>query len=125
MTIGRPITESRRDGPITVIGATGQQGGAVIDALLKQRIPIRAVTRNPYGTRLVRSLSAGSRWSVKTLRTWIRYGRRLMVRPPLSAMTTHDGPYGPKHEVAHGQVIAAAAADGGVAVPGLQLGRLR
>ena len=29
----------RREGPITVIGATGQQGGAVIDALLEQRIP--------------------------------------------------------------------------------------
>ena len=32
---------SRRDGTVTVIGATGQQGGAVIDALLRQRIHIR------------------------------------------------------------------------------------
>ena len=43
------MTGPRREGPITVIGATGQQGGAVIDALLKQRVPIRAVTRNPNG----------------------------------------------------------------------------
>ena len=43
------MTGSRREGPVTVIGATGQQGGAVIDALLRQRIPIRAVTRNPNG----------------------------------------------------------------------------
>ena len=49
MTTGRGMTASRRDGPITVIGATGQQGRAVIDALLNQRIPIRAVTRNPKG----------------------------------------------------------------------------
>jgi nucleoside-diphosphate-sugar epimerase len=49
MTTGQAMTASRRDGPITVVGATGQQGGAVIDALLKQRVPIRAVTRNPNG----------------------------------------------------------------------------
>jgi hypothetical protein len=35
--------------PITVIVATGRQGGAVVDALLEQRRMVRAVTRNPNG----------------------------------------------------------------------------
>jgi len=42
-------SEAVRDGPITVIGSTGQQGSAVIDALLEKRVPVRAVTRNPNG----------------------------------------------------------------------------
>ncbi|WP_085246277.1 NmrA family NAD(P)-binding protein [Mycobacterium paraense] len=35
--------------PITVTGATGRQGGAVVDTLLEQRRMVRAVTRNPHG----------------------------------------------------------------------------
>lgn len=33
------------DGPVTVIGATGQQGGAVVDALVNQAVPVRAAFR--------------------------------------------------------------------------------
>jgi NAD(P)-dependent dehydrogenase (short-subunit alcohol dehydrogenase family) len=57
MTTGQVITGSRREGPITVIGATGQQGGAVVDALLEHRVPLRAVTRNPNGDK-ARALAA-------------------------------------------------------------------
>jgi uncharacterized protein YbjT (DUF2867 family) len=36
------MTASQLDGPITVMGATGQQGGAVIDVLL-QAVPVAVV----------------------------------------------------------------------------------
>jgi uncharacterized protein YbjT (DUF2867 family) len=112
MTTGRQaMTASRRDGPITVIGATGQQGGAVIDALLKQRIPIRAVTRNPNGDN-ARTLAKrevevvyGDLEDVDSVRAAFDGVAAAF------AMTTHDGLDGPKREVAHGRVIAAAAAD--------------
>ena len=32
--------------PIAVLGATGQQGGATVDALLDRGLPVRAITRN-------------------------------------------------------------------------------
>ena len=45
-----PIQHSRRDSgmTITMIGATGQQGSAVIDALIDRNASVRAVTRNPH-----------------------------------------------------------------------------
>ncbi|OBF44713.1 hypothetical protein A5787_12970 [Mycobacterium sp. 852002-50816_SCH5313054-b] len=38
-----------RDGPVTVIGATGQRGGAVVEALLNRSVPVRSATRNLNG----------------------------------------------------------------------------
>jgi uncharacterized protein YbjT (DUF2867 family) len=114
MTIGQPITESRRDGPITVVGATGQQGGAVIDALLEQRIPIRAVTRNPYGDKARRLVERGVAVVCANLEDADSVRVAFDGAAAAFAMTTHDGPEGPKQEVAHGQVIAAAAADTGL-----------
>jgi uncharacterized protein YbjT (DUF2867 family) len=114
MTIGRPITESRRDGPITVIGATGQQGGAVFDALLEQRIPIRAVTRNPYGDKARMLVERGVAVVSAHLEDVDSVRVAFDGAAAAFAMTTHDGPDGPKREVAHGQVIAAAAADAGL-----------
>ena len=32
--------------PIAVLGATGQQGSATVDALLDRGLPVRAITRN-------------------------------------------------------------------------------
>lgn len=42
--------------PYVVVGATGGQGGAVVDALLDRELPVRAVVRDP-GSRRARSLS--------------------------------------------------------------------
>ena len=50
---------SRRDGTVTVIGATGQQGGAVIDALLGSGFAFARSLETRTATRVVRSLSAG------------------------------------------------------------------
>ena len=38
-------------GAIAVFGATGQQGGAVVDALLDHNSPVRALVRNPQSVR--------------------------------------------------------------------------
>jgi uncharacterized protein YbjT (DUF2867 family) len=105
------MTASRRDGPIAVIGATGQQGGAVIDALLEQRIPIRAVTRNPNGDKARTLAKRGVEVVYADLEDVDSVCAAFDCAAAAFAMTTHDGPDGPKREVAHGRVIAAAAAD--------------
>lgn len=107
-------SRSRREGPVTVIGATGQQGGAVVDALLRRSVPIRAATRNPQGDKARALVRRGVQvvWAdaedVDSVRTAFDGATAAF------AMTTHDGPDGPEHEVAHGRVIAAAAADAGL-----------
>jgi uncharacterized protein YbjT (DUF2867 family) len=111
MTTRQAMTESRRDGPITVIGATGQQGGAVIDALLKQRIPIRAVTRNPNGDKARTLAERGAEVVYADLEGVDSMRAAFDGAAAAFAMTTHDGLDGPKREVAHGRVIAVAAAD--------------
>jgi uncharacterized protein YbjT (DUF2867 family) len=108
------MTGSRRDGPITVIGATGQQGGAVIDALLKQTIPIRAVTRNPNGDKGRTLAERGVEVVYADLENVDSVRAAFDGAAAAFAMTTHDGLDGPKREVAHGQVIATAAADAGL-----------
>lgn len=108
------MTGSRRDGPITVIGATGQQGGAVIDALIKQRIAIRAVTRNPNGDKARTLAQRGVEVVCADLEDVDSVRAALEGAAAAFAMTTHDGLDGPKREVAHGRVIAAAAADAGL-----------
>jgi uncharacterized protein YbjT (DUF2867 family) len=105
---------SRRGGPIIVIGATGQQGGAVIDALLKQRIPIRAVTRNPNGDKARTLAERGVEVVYADLEDADSVRAAFDGAAAAFAMTTHDGLDGPKREVGHGRVIAAAAADAGL-----------
>jgi len=39
------------NGTIAVFGATGQLGGAVVDALLERKAPVRALVRNPHSER--------------------------------------------------------------------------
>jgi uncharacterized protein YbjT (DUF2867 family) len=107
-------SESRRDGPITVIGATGQQGGAVVDALLKRAVPIRAVTRNPNGDKARSLAQRGVEVVCADLEEVDSVRAAFDGAAAAFAMTTHDGPDGPKREVAHGRVIAAAAADAGL-----------
>ncbi len=56
----RPTTNDRTDkkGTVLVLGATGQQGGAVADALRASGWPVRALVRAPGGEKAQR-LSAG------------------------------------------------------------------
>src|ERR1700757_4755352 len=81
MTTGQAMTGPRREGPITVIGATGQQGGAVIDALLKHRIPHPC-----HGFRRAwAALRHDERREVnkqKVHRLWCQEGLQVRVRSP-------------------------------------------
>ena len=104
-------SEGIRGGPITVIGATGQQGGAVIDALLEQRVPIRALTRNPNGDKARALATRGVEVVRADLEDVDSVRAAFDGAAAAFAMTTHDGPDGPTREVANGRVIAAAAAD--------------
>jgi uncharacterized protein YbjT (DUF2867 family) len=97
-----------------VIGATGQQGGAVVDALLERAVPIRAVTRNPNGDRARTLAQRGVEVEFADLEDVDSVRAAFDGAAAAFAMTTHDGPDGPKREVAHGRVIAAAAADAGL-----------
>ena len=104
-------SESRREGPITVIGATGQQGGAVVDALVKRGVPVRAVTRNPNGDKARTLAERGVEVEWADLEDVDSVRAAFDGAAAAFAMTTHDGPDGPRREVAHGQVIAAAATE--------------
>jgi uncharacterized protein YbjT (DUF2867 family) len=107
-------SEAVRDGPITVIGSTGQQGSAVIDALLEKRVPVRAVTRNPNGDKARALDERGVEVVYADLEDVDSVRAAFDGAAAAFAMTTHDGLDGPKREVAHGRVIAAAAADAGL-----------
>src|ERR1700730_12322366 len=110
MMTGQAMTGSRRDGPITIIGATGQQGSAVIDAVLKQRIPIRAVARNPNGDRARTLVQRGVEVVCADLDDVDSVRVAFDGAAAAFAMTTHDGLDGPRRAVAHGRVIARGAA---------------
>src|SRR5260370_32405044 len=101
MTTGQAMTGPRREGPITVIGATGQQGGAVIGALLKHRIPIRAVTRNPNGDK-ARALVQRGVEVVRADLEDVDSVRAALDGPAAAfALDCHHGPVGPRLQVAH------------------------
>ncbi|MGA8546141.1 MAG: NmrA/HSCARG family protein [Mycobacterium sp.] len=107
-------SESPRERPITVMGATGQQGGAVVNALLNLAVPIRAVTRNPNGDRARTLAKRGVEVAYADLEDADSVQAAFDGAAAAFAMTTHDGPDGPKREVTHGRVIATAAADAGL-----------
>lgn len=108
------MTRSRHERPITVIGATGQQGGSVVDALVNRAVPIRAVTRSPNGDK-ARALAQRGVEVVRADLDDVDSVRAAFDGAAAAfAMTTHDGPAGPNREVTHGRVIAAAAADAGL-----------
>ena len=100
--------------PYAVIGATGQQGGAVVDALLTAGRPVRALVRD-VGSDKSRALAdrgvtpmRGDIDDADSLVSALRGVTALFV------MTTFAGPKGTAGEVEHGQMIADAAARAGV-----------
>jgi uncharacterized protein YbjT (DUF2867 family) len=103
--------ELYRGGPIAVIGATGQQGGAVADALLANGVPIRAITRSPHSTQATTLAARGAEIIVADL-DHIDSVRTAFDGVAASfAMTSHDGPDGIEREITHGRTIARAASD--------------
>jgi uncharacterized protein YbjT (DUF2867 family) len=97
---------------IAVVGATGQQGGAVARALLDAGASVRALVRDPAratdladrGAELVRADLADP----GSLRSAFTGAQRVF------AMTTPFGEGGPDAEVQQGTAVVDAAADAGV-----------
>lgn len=100
--------------PIAVVGATGQQGGAVVDALLEQGAAVRAVVRSPDGD-AARALAArgvevvrGDQEDRAALTSALRGTAAMFL------MTTFAGPDATDGEVRRGRIAAQAAADAAV-----------
>lgn len=100
--------------PFAVIGATGQQGGAVVDALLAAGHPVRALVRDP-GSAKSRALAHRQ----VTLVHADQDDADSMVAAldgvaALFMMTTFAGPKGTEGEIEHGRAMADAAVRAGV-----------
>ncbi len=100
--------------PYAVIGATGQQGGAVIDALLAAGRAVRALVRDPGS---VKSRALADR-GVSLVRAEQDDPESMVAAlggvGALFMMTTFAGPKGTDGEVEHGRAIADAAVRAGV-----------
>jgi uncharacterized protein YbjT (DUF2867 family) len=110
----RSMTQSPQN-PVAVIGATGQQGGAVVDELLRRGAAVRAIVRDP-GSEKSRALAArgvilvlGDQDAPEGMTDALAEVRSLFF------MTTYDpSTGGPEGEANRGQAVAAAAARAGV-----------
>lgn len=105
---------SNSDATYAVIGATGQQGGAVVDALLERGAAVRGLTRDPESAS-ARTLSdrgvsvvAADLDEPETLRAAFSDVEGVF------AMTTFASARGTEGEVEHGKAIGDAAAAAGV-----------
>jgi uncharacterized protein YbjT (DUF2867 family) len=93
---------------ITVIGATGQQGSAVIDALIDRNASVRAVTRNPHSDNAIKLSDRGVEVVSADLDDVSSVRDALDGAQSAFAMTTYDGPAGTEGEVGQGRTIAEA-----------------
>jgi uncharacterized protein YbjT (DUF2867 family) len=94
---------------IAVIGATGQQGGAVVAALLDRDVPVRAVVRD--AAKAHQLAARGVEVTVADLDDGESLRRAFTGVAAVFAVTTFTGPLGTEGEVAHGRAIADAAHD--------------
>ena len=99
---------------IAVVGATGKQGGAVVDALLERGTTVRALTRDD-GSDRARALAARG-VEVVVVDAEDRAATRAALDgvSALSLMTTFSGEDGPRGETRRGIVLVEAARDAGV-----------
>ncbi len=93
--------------PIAVIGATGQQGGAVVAALLDRGAPVRAVVRD--AGKADHLAERGAAVAVADLDDGDALRTAFDGVGAVFAMTTMTGPSATDGEVAHGRAIADAA----------------
>lgn len=98
---------------IVVVGATGQQGGSVVDALLERGARVRALVRDPDAPRAQRLAERGVELSPGELDDPASLDRLFAGVDGAFAMTTPRG--GIEHETASG--ISAADAAARAAVP--------
>ena len=102
--------------PILVLGATGGQGGAVCEALLRRGAPVRAYVRNPASATAEALSSRGVELAQGTLDDLGSLAAAMRTSTAVFAMTSpFEG--GVDAEIEQGRTILAAAAE--TAVPHL------
>lgn len=101
-------------GLIAVVGATGKQGGAVVDALLERGAAVRAITRDAHSERSVALAERGVEVVVADAEDPAATRAALAGVSTLSLMTTFSGEDGPRGEVRRGIALVEAARDAGV-----------
>jgi uncharacterized protein YbjT (DUF2867 family) len=101
-------------GTIAVLGATGQQGSATVDALLDRGLPVRAITRN-VDSAAARALTkrdvavvAGDLETPESIRVAFEGAAAAF------AMTSFTAPRGAEGEISHGRAILDAAQGAGL-----------
>jgi len=100
--------------PVAVVGATGQQGSATVDALLDRGMPVRALTRNTDGAAARALAERGVEVVSADLDTPESIRRAFDGAAVAFAMTTFGGQGGTEGEVAQGKVIGEAAQAAGL-----------
>ena len=100
--------------PYAVIGATGQQGGAVVDALINAGEPVRALVRDLGSGKSQALADRGIPLVHADLDDPDSLTSAFLGVGALLIMPTFAGPKGTEGEVEHGQVIADAAVRAGV-----------
>ncbi|WP_410809735.1 NmrA/HSCARG family protein [Micromonospora sp. 067-2] len=105
------MTAARDAQPYAVIGATGQQGGAVVDALLAAGAPVRAVVRDATSQAARKLAGRGVQIAVADQDDGDRLAEAFTGVEALFLMTTYASQSGgTQGEVARGRTMAEAAA---------------
>ncbi len=99
---------------IAVVGATGKQGGAVVDALLERGAAVRALTRDADSQRARALAERGVEVVVADAEDPAAIRSALDGVSALSLMTTFSGADGPRGETRRGITLVEAARDAGV-----------
>jgi uncharacterized protein YbjT (DUF2867 family) len=100
--------------PIAVLGATGQQGSATVDALLDRGLPVRAITRD-VDSAAARALT---KRDVAVVAADLETPESIRVAfegaAAAFAMTSFTAPRGAEGEMSHGRAILDAAQGAGL-----------
>jgi uncharacterized protein YbjT (DUF2867 family) len=100
--------------PIAVVGATGQQGSATVDALLERGLPVRAITRDVDGP----AARALAKRNVAVVAADLEAPESIRAAfegaAAAFAMTTFTVARGPEGEISHGCAILEAALGAGL-----------
>src|SRR5256886_2123576 len=111
---GHPMSPTHLTAPIAVLGATGQQGSATVDALLDRGLPVRAITRN-VDSAAARALT---KRDVAVVAADLETPESIRVAfegaAAAFAMTSFTALRGPEGEISHGRTILDAAQGAGL-----------
>jgi len=106
---------TKHDGPVLVIGATGQQGGAVARELLTRGRAVRALTRSSDSVAARKLVEQGANLVYGDLDDPVSIRHAMAGAQAVFSVQTHRTGAGVQDEVRQGLVVAEAAKDVGVA----------